>query len=276
MNVNKQELVESIKQRSLTALKHKRELSDIITSDSLTTSNINHVWKEDYPGGQKVIKGILQGIDLGYGGDEQEGYGAGPTRSIASASYALRSTHTLHDVKLTRRFFNKLNDAYLFLIEHFADDVSKEDPKVKLKEGLSKYVAINNHAAEIAVASIDVDNKGTHVEFKLSHIRKQKQSYVGDVSFHFVRLFGDGSAFFPSQRTFSEEASKLYHSLTTRDLYHPSSEEAKPIAIIFRHKLESTRDSFSEKANAYFTRIPNLSQKPVKVSTHNTLTVYNR
>jgi hypothetical protein len=276
--MNTKEINKTIKTGAKEILKQRKDISEKFTDDKIAEMCIDNVWKKEY-GPQKVKENIMPGVHLGYGGEEQGGYGSGPTRFIANANYALRSTYTIEDVKLTKGIFNRQSDELASIVEGLITEYSNDNPKIELQHSTgpkTKYDSQSkSNCKALATGSLNINNNGTHNRVVISHVRKKDGQLVGDISFHTVRLLGTGGSFYPKKQAYTKEDTNTFHSIRTSELYNPSRDDTKPTSEIFKQKIESERRGFFDRVREYNTQISNIAGKTHNIRKYDMITVYN-
>ncbi|HLC63713.1 MAG TPA: hypothetical protein VJJ21_05350 [Candidatus Nanoarchaeia archaeon] len=211
---------------------------------------------------------------IGGYGDLDVPYGAGPTRPVTHATYAVRTSQYQEDVPLTQGLFNGLTSIFEGMLSDMSSMVGEEG----LTERVAKLVienrkGINNPfiligKSDAKLLKFQEPAIPTYAELILSNVRKQNfrfvgeaysarryahrekcpTTYVGTVALHLVRQLGHGRSYmsFPKDYDVNDGNSRRTQDILMKK--SPIADRLMYVVSRAKKELEATCHEFFDNS----------------------------
>ena len=208
------------------------------------------------------LTGPLSGLMIGGYGDPNVPYGAGPTRPVDHATYAVRVTDAQEGVPLSQGILHKPAEG-LNAIMHLLEKNFTEEELRQIYERIKENKRNGEHTPKnpFTVASksgVKFNSVPTFLELQVANAGKDRFDYQGDVALYLVRQLGSGLAYM-SRKDYDD----LKDSRKTSDILSGKT----PIAEPLRYAVIKNVQDLGEVADKFFRQLPDGKRKRVAMLT---------
>lgn len=208
------------------------------------------------------LTGPLSGLVIGGYGDTNVPYGAGPTRPVDHATYAVRVTDAQENVPLSQGILHKpaegLNAIMYLLEKHFTEEELKQIYQ-RLQENQKYRRDVPENPFTVASKKgVEFNGVPTFLEVELANVDKSRFDRQGDIAIYLVRQLGSGLNYMGRK-----DYDNLKDSTATYDILSRKT----PIAEPLRHAVVRNVQDLGGVADNFFRQLPEGKRKRIVMLT---------
>jgi hypothetical protein len=226
-------------------IKEMPELGPVTTSIQLRDYVLSHVGPDCVE--KRVwdpnLNGKFKHLLIGGYGDSDKPYGAGPTRPIDHATYALRVTGRIEQVPLITGVLGKNSpdlERFLDAEQYFFGG----HRRVYNHQGIAITRKPSRNFSSIASGDINLDRQLVNVEMLVSNVQKQRKTYSGDLIFSLSKYLGSGLRYM-SDKDHSDE--NLPHTRKTLAVLRGETPIGRDLRVVVSGTLETLNKELNDR-----------------------------